>query len=150
MPEVKKILFPIELAPISDRIAPYAKYYADKLGAELHVIHVLADPHDMCQVYLADSTLTKAIRDMELDVKAQVEEFCRKHGLEAKVAILMGSTVDVILDYITENDIDQVIAGTHGRKTLEKILLGSVTRRLVRRSPAPVLTINPYLIGRGK
>ena len=40
--------------------------------------------------------------------------------------------------------VDLVIMGTHGRKGLERIIFGSVAERVVKNSPIPVLTVNPY------
>jgi hypothetical protein len=42
--------------------------------------------------------------------------------------------------------IDLVLIGTHGRKGLELVFFGSVAENAVERSPAPVLTINPYKV----
>jgi nucleotide-binding universal stress UspA family protein len=49
-----------------------------------------------------------------------------------------------ILKSIESEDIDLVIMGTHGRKGLEHVVFGSVAENVVKRSSAPVLTINPY------
>jgi nucleotide-binding universal stress UspA family protein len=48
------------------------------------------------------------------------------------------------LDYISDEEIDLVIMGTHGRKGLDRVFFGSVADRVVKMSPVPVLTINPY------
>jgi nucleotide-binding universal stress UspA family protein len=54
--------------------------------------------------------------------------------------------VTVILNVIENEDVDLVIVGTHGRKGLEHTVFGSVAENVVRRSPVPVLTINPYTL----
>lgn len=46
-----------------------------------------------------------------------------------------------ILEYAEEADVDVVVMGTHGRTGLEHYLIGSVTEKVVRRSPVPVLTV---------
>ena len=46
-----------------------------------------------------------------------------------------------ILEYVDENDVDLVVMGTHGRTGLDHYLIGSVAERVVRQSPAPVLTV---------
>lgn len=46
-----------------------------------------------------------------------------------------------ILSYLDPNDIDLIVMGTHGRSGLERYLLGSVTEKIVRTSPVPVLTV---------
>uniref|UniRef100_UPI00387E9FE4 universal stress protein n=1 Tax=Haloarcula regularis TaxID=3033392 RepID=UPI00387E9FE4 len=43
--------------------------------------------------------------------------------------------------YVEDNDVDLVVMGTHGRTGLERYLLGSVTEKLVRTAPVPVLTV---------
>jgi nucleotide-binding universal stress UspA family protein len=59
-------------------------------------------------------------------------------------AVLHGSATEEILTYVDDHDIDVVVVGTrghHGLEGLERFLLGSVTERVVRRSPVPVLTV---------
>ena len=46
-----------------------------------------------------------------------------------------------ILDYVKDADVDVVVMGTHGRTGLDHYLIGSVTEKVVRKSPAPVLTV---------
>jgi nucleotide-binding universal stress UspA family protein len=46
-----------------------------------------------------------------------------------------------ILEYATEADVDVIVMGTHGRTGLDHYLIGSVTEKVVRRSPVPVLTV---------
>lgn len=52
-----------------------------------------------------------------------------------------GSPHRRIVAYVDENDIDLVVMGTHGRTGIERHLLGSVTAKVVRMSPVPVLTV---------
>ena len=55
-----------------------------------------------------------------------------------------GSTFEEIVRFAKEKDIDLIIMGTHGRGWLAHVLLGSVTEKVVRKAPCPVLTIkNP-------
>ena len=61
-----------------------------------------------------------------------------------KAKVIPGDPAEVILKYIDEKQIDAVIMGTHGTKGLSAVLFGSVTKKIVGRSPVPVLTVNPY------
>ena len=58
--------------------------------------------------------------------------------------IVSGDRVSEILETIQSEDIDLVIMGTHGRKGLEHMILGSVAENVMRKSRVPVLIINPY------
>ena len=58
--------------------------------------------------------------------------------------ILSGDPAVEILKTIDSEVIDLVVMGTHGYKGLEHAIFGSVARKVVKKSPVPVLTINPY------
>jgi nucleotide-binding universal stress UspA family protein len=58
--------------------------------------------------------------------------------------ILSGDPAAEILKTIDSEAIDLVVMGTHGYKGLEQAIFGSVARKVVKNSPVPVLTINPY------
>ena len=58
--------------------------------------------------------------------------------------IVSGDPAQEILKIIESEGIDLVIMGTHGRKGLEHVVFGSVAENVVKKSPVPVLTINPY------
>jgi len=60
--------------------------------------------------------------------------------------VVSGDTVDEILKVIESEDIDLLIMGTHGRKGLDHTIFGSVAEKVVKKSPSPVLVINPYKI----
>ena len=63
--------------------------------------------------------------------------------------VLRGDTVDAIIEYVEEKKIDLIIMGTHGAKGIEKILLGSVAERVLKRVSCPTLIFNPYKGERG-
>ncbi len=58
--------------------------------------------------------------------------------------IVSGDPAQEILKAIESEAIDLVIMGTHGRKGLEHVIFGSVAENVVKKSPVPVLTVNPY------
>ena len=147
MYKVNKILFPAELATISSRIAPHVRYRAEKFSAEVHVLHVIPDPVQFASVFYVEPQLLRTQEALVKEAAEHLDRFLEENDLKsATKAIMIGDTVEAILEYIGRHQIDQVIMGTHGRKGLERIIIGSVARRLVRRSPVPVLTVNPYLM----
>jgi nucleotide-binding universal stress UspA family protein len=58
--------------------------------------------------------------------------------------IVSGDPATTILKAIDSEGIDLVIMGTHGRKGLEHAIFGSVAENVVKKSPVPVLVVNPY------
>ena len=65
-----------------------------------------------------------------------------QENIEAKV--LVGDVAEEIIRHAEETSMDLIVMGTHGYKGIEKVMFGSVAEKVVRSSPCPVLTINPY------
>ena len=65
----------------------------------------------------------------------------RERGLTPRTAIRSGRPYRQILDYAEAEPVDLIVLPTHGRTGLERLLLGSVTARVIRLSDVPVLTV---------
>jgi nucleotide-binding universal stress UspA family protein len=119
-----------------------------------HVLDV-AEAHDATVhvVNVADTTRESVtqVRGQVIDALEQagartVREAASRasdRGVPTVTDVLQGEPYRTIVDYATTYDIDLVIMPTHGRRGLERFLLGSTTERVVRRSDVPVLTIRP-------
>ncbi len=62
-------------------------------------------------------------------------------GVETVRAIRVGHAFMEIIQYATDNAIDMIVMGTHGRGPVKHLLLGSVAERVVRKASCPVLTV---------
>src|SRR4029450_5170996 len=71
-------------------------------------------------------------------------------GLRVETALLTGLAARNILAYAREKHIDLIVMGTHGRTGISRDLLGSVTEKVVRLAPCPVLTIPGVVVGVGE
>lgn len=147
MIRIQRILFPTDFSEASKPAQEYACAIADQFGAELHVLHVLADPMLMMPepalpVGLPDNYLieqkTGAEKALESLLPASWTPGKRVHR-----ATRMGNTYIEIVRYAKEHKIDLLILGTHGRSALMHMLLGSVAEKVVRTAPCPVLTVRP-------
>ena len=72
-------------------------------------------------------------------------------GLEADVDVVetvkYGEPDEAIVTYAETHNVDRVVVGSHGRGTVEKLVLGSVAERTVRRSDVPVVTVRADTAG---
>jgi nucleotide-binding universal stress UspA family protein len=62
-------------------------------------------------------------------------------GVAVRRVLREGVPHEAVVAYVDEVDVDVVVMGTHGRTGLDHYLIGSVTEKVVRRSPAPVLSV---------
>ncbi|QGN06241.1 universal stress protein [Halorhabdus sp. CBA1104] len=71
----------------------------------------------------------------------EIEADANERGIDVESVIEVGKPTHVIVEYVENNDIDQIVMGSHGRSGVSRILLGSVAETVVRRSPVPVTVI---------
>ncbi len=64
------------------------------------------------------------------------------HDGEVTTAIADGSPEGEIIDYLSDHDVDQVVIGSHGRTGATRILIGSVSESVARRSRVPVTIVH--------
>jgi nucleotide-binding universal stress UspA family protein len=108
---------------------------ASKWDATLHTLYVV-------DTRLARTgPLLETLRDEGRGAVRDVQVTGTQAGLTVVTEIAEGNPHEEILDYVSEHGIDMVIMGTHGRTGIDRVVMGSVAERVVRRSPVPVLTV---------
>jgi nucleotide-binding universal stress UspA family protein len=142
----KKILVPVDFSEFSDKAAEYALFIAEKYRAHITLLHVIAlfqedfDEEEQLKMYEKIIETKEKEREKKL---ASHKKTAKNRGIEVNSVLLRGiSVASSILDYISDKDFDLVIMGTHGHTGFKSLLLGSVTEKVVRESPIPVLTIH--------
>lgn len=83
------------------------------------------------------------LRDAGEEATETIAEEVRDAGLDAEPSVEHGFPASGLLDYVDAESIDLVAMGTHGRTGLDRVLLGSTTERIIRRSSVPVFTVHP-------
>jgi nucleotide-binding universal stress UspA family protein len=139
----KKILFPTDFSPASRAALPHAFSLAGLYGSKLYLAHVISPEHGDFPPPEERATKLEQAREF---AEQQVEPLlmaARQKGISCQPLIREGAIWDVLSDMIHENNIDLVIVGTHGRRGLKKLLLGSVAEEVFRLAPCPVLTVGP-------
>ena len=141
--EVKKMLVPVDFSENSKKILEAAGYFSGVCEAELHVVFVVQSFDDYSGFFVPHMPVAKFEEEMVQAAEQKMEKFLAgQNNVEAKV--LVGDVAEEIIRHAEESGMDMIIMGTHGYKGLEKVMFGSVAEKVVRSSPCPVLTINPY------
>lgn len=144
--KIKKILFPTDFSRCANQALSHAVFLAQHHQATLHILHALvlheSDPFYPAYNFPDSEDLNHRLEGIAIsqidkdlgafDVSKTKLVKTQRCGISAAVAIL---------DYIAEKNIDVVVMGTHGRRGLGHILLGSVAEEIVRIAPCPVFTI---------
>lgn len=144
---LERILFPTDFSECGRAAEKYAQALAERFGAELHILHVLADvammlPEPASALSLPQNYLV----DMKLEAEQALDKILPERaggGSRTIRATRMGNAFVEIVDYADEKNIDLIVLGTHGRGGLAHMFLGSVAERVVRKAHCPVLTVRP-------
>lgn len=149
MEDIKKILFPVDLSEVSSKIVPWVFQVAKKFDAEVHLLFAARTFQYYADGFVDAGSIMTIEGELIKGGEKKLEQFSRTYFANypsCKTEVVVGDAVDEILRYIQTEGMDLVIMGTHGRKGLKHVLLGSVADRIIKMAPIPVLTINPYRV----
>ena len=144
---LKKILTPIDFSEYSFRAMQNAYELAKDVGAELHLLHVVAPHHTFIVLPLTEAEkVAELAREASMAEQAEQElARIKKDQLEnsdkVTIAVVVGPPVGKIIEYANENAIDLVLLAAHGRTGLAQLRIGSVAEKLVRNLPCSVLVL---------
>lgn len=145
MISITRILAPVDLSELSEKALQYAAELAEKLGAKLTVLYVVAEP----AAVLPDMMMPVPVAAPDMDElttsgkQALAELIASKNlgRLNPVQDVRLGEAGEEILAAATDTKADLVVIGTHGRSGLKHLFLGSVAEEVMRHSPCPVLTV---------
>ena len=134
------ILVPTDDSEPASAAVDHAVELAASCDATLHALSVV----DSSAYASLDATSEQALDKLESRAEEATEtiaETAAAAGAEAATEVSVGTPHEQITSYADVVDADLIVMGTHGRTGLDRFLLGSVTERVVRAAPAPVLTV---------
>lgn len=141
MPTYSHILCPVDFSAVSRRALRHASALALRSGARLRVAHVLLPMPAVSRSARGDDGLIAATRRAVEAELVQLLAPVRAAGVEVTSVLLDGYVVQRLVDEAESADVDLIVTGTHGRSGVDRILLGSVTEKLLRKAPCAVLTV---------
>jgi nucleotide-binding universal stress UspA family protein len=135
------ILLPTDGSAGMEGVIEHATALARRHGATLHALYVV-NTASLSNLPLEASmdAVSEGLRDEGSVAMNEVERLVPDE-IDLKQVTEEGSPAREIVDYGSNIGCDLVVMGTHGRSGVDRLLLGSVAERVLRRSPVPVLTI---------
>jgi nucleotide-binding universal stress UspA family protein len=140
-----RILVPTDGGEGALAAARHALDLAERYGATVHALYVIDTKTNWLTV--SKTEVRDTLRDVGetegSQALAEMESLAEEIGFDGELVtgFREGTPEDEILAYAEEAEIDLVVMGTHGRKVIERHLLGSVAERTVRGSSVPVMII---------
>jgi nucleotide-binding universal stress UspA family protein len=141
---IQRILCPVDFSEVSRHAIDHAVAIARWYKASITALHVCS-PMFMPVPGLAapDQRETEAERERVHAEALACFESARASGVAVDVLIVIGPAAREILDRAAALPANLIVMGTHGTSGFEHLVLGSVTEKVLRKAPCPVLTVPP-------
>ncbi len=142
MISLKKILCPIDHSDCSKEALKYAVSFAMKDEAKLYLLHIIdirsfSEGLDAMSKQIPDEETLEQLRTKLLDC---IPEGIRD-DMDVEAIVTQGIPFAEIISTAKEKEIDMIVIGSHGRTGISHMMLGSVSEKVVRKAPCPVLTV---------
>lgn len=150
---MKKILIAVDFDPTAQNVAETGYELAKSMNAEVTLLHVVADytyysSLDYSPILGYDSFSNLGVLQTNTVVELQnaAHEYLEKiknllNNNTIKTIVKDGDTGSAILDAAAECGTDIIVMGTHSKRGLEKILMGSVAEKVLKHSKVPMFII---------
>lgn len=144
---IKRILVPLDGSKLGEKAVPYAELLAQKLGAELILVHVLqaalvTSDHGASALYSPQVLAEEKEVTLYLNsIRGQL----RGLNVTTHIAVLSGRSVsEAIVDLSRQESVDMIVMSSHGRSGLNRWLYGSVASRVVEQASCPVFLVRAF------
>jgi nucleotide-binding universal stress UspA family protein len=140
---IHNILVPVDFKEPSKKALQSALALSRRFGSNVLIAHIVADPAITTGAFPTEShalafALYEAAKKDVLNLIPGADELAQK----VETIVKIGDIDAELLHIVREKSIDLVIMGTHGRRNPARWFIGSVTERMLRQLPVPVLTIS--------
>ncbi len=137
---IKTIVCTTDFSDFSNRAVPFGVALAKEFGAKLYLCHVI----DLSSVAMYGEGFSDPLM-----LESKITEYAHQHlsdligdaDIEWESLTSVGHTADEIALIAREKSADLVVSATHGRSGLKRLILGSVTERLMRTLPCPMYIV---------
>ena len=151
MLSVKKILLPTDGSEHSYEALRYASSFARQFNITVYILTVIEIHHSIYDVYADEITLDLQESKIASLVNQRLDETAKKareFGVKDIITLTrFGSPYQEILNVAKEKEVDMIVLATHGRSGIAHFLVGSVTEKVIRTAPCPVLVVRPNVHG---
>jgi nucleotide-binding universal stress UspA family protein len=139
----QKLLVPVDGSPTATRGLDEAIRVARLSGGTIRVVHVL-DQHFAPGLEFCSAEVLAVLRQSGVEIIGPAKARVEASGVpvEAQVAeTLSGTVADTVVDHARQWGADLIVIGTHGRRGVRRLMIGSDAERIVRMATVPVLLV---------
>jgi len=155
--DIKNILFATDLSENARYALEYASTIANRFGAAITILHVLEELSPSSLGLVSEIVGKERWADLKkrneekviTSIRTRIENGCSEISqsipecpfIVQRIIVKTGHPVDQIIHYAEKKDCDMVVIGSHGHGIFSEAMLGSTSRRVLRKCSKPVLVV---------
>ncbi len=144
MLKINRILCPVDFSDFSVKAYEYAHSLAQHYGAKLFLEHVVQPLTSAYPYYAFPDSVNEIYWNLNADAEKRLKELVREHTrneIQPELLVHNGLITESILTFANTQAVDLIVMGTHGRQGLDRMTMGSVTEKVMRKARCPVLAV---------
>ncbi|NLE94767.1 MAG: universal stress protein [Dehalococcoidia bacterium] len=143
-----KILVCLDGSPLSEQVVPYSTEVAQRFGSRVVILQVLQIPSSLAAASAqgAENVIEEELRRLSFEAHQYLDGIATKmkeNGVQTEVSVIEGTPGDAIVEFASQSGIELIVLATHGRKSLGRLVFGSVADHVIRNTTIPVLSVKP-------
>lgn len=136
--QIERILCPIDFEEPIESANEFASMLAKNCDATLIYLNcglpdIVFGKHQFDELKKEEAEILQQLQTIKPTVR----------GVKAQYEVEFGNVAERIVDFASANEVDMIVIGTHGRKGLGRMIMGSVAENVIRNSDCPVVAIKP-------
>ena len=155
--DIKNILFATDLSENARYALEYASTIANRFGAAITILHVLEELSPSSLGIVSEIVGKERWTDLKkrneekviTSIRTRIEDVCNEISqsvpecpfIVQNIIVKTGHPVDQIIHYAEKKDCDMVVMGSRGHGIFTETMLGSTSRRILRKCTKPVLVV---------
>lgn len=138
---MKELLVPIDFSDCTHGLVDQAADVAGRMGMRVHLLHITHPPGD---TGAADVDGETGERRLDTEAQGLLDHYrglVAEHGVDVATSLQHGEPGPAIVKSAKALNVDMIMVGTHGRRGVARLLLGSVSEHVIRRADVPVISV---------
>jgi nucleotide-binding universal stress UspA family protein len=140
IPEYSKILMPTDGSAYSEIAAGHAIMIAKSTGAKIFVLNVVNTDLAFHAGIHYSSSITELEKESR-EATGKIRKMCEENGVVCEEIVTRGQPADTIVRIESEIGADLIVIGSLGMTAIERVLVGSVSEKVLKNANCPVLLV---------
>lgn len=139
--KIKRILLPVDGSEYSEKAAERALFLAKNFNASVDILFVVELPLELYEPPAELVNLIETLRNEGEEIVRKLKLKFKEEGVPSETYVIQGNVAEEILGLSDKVEADLIVMGSHGRTGLKRLLLGSVTEKVINFGKKPVLVV---------